>query len=77
MFLVDMFYILKFGVLNVIKVVKELGDKINFVGIWLDFGDIVYLFKEVRCMFDEVGFIEIKIIVFNDLDEEMIMSLKV
>lgn len=69
MFLVDIFYILKLGVLIVIKVVKELGDIINFIGIRLDFGDIVYLFKEVCRMLDEVGFIEVKIIVLNDLDE--------
>jgi nicotinic acid phosphoribosyltransferase len=35
-FLVDTFHTLKSGVPNAIKVAKELGDKINFVGIRLD-----------------------------------------
>lgn len=46
-FLVDIYDMLKFGVLNVIKVVKEMGDKINFIGICLDSGDMVFLFKKV------------------------------
>lgn len=47
MFLVDMYDMLKLGVFNVIKVVKELGDKINFIVICLDSGDLIYLFKKV------------------------------
>ncbi len=42
-FLVDTLT-LKSGVPNAIKVAKELGDKINFVGIRLDSGDIAYLY---------------------------------
>ncbi len=61
---------------NAIKVAKELGDKINFVGIRLDSGDIAYLSKEARRMLDEAGFTETKIIASNDLDEETITSLK-
>ena len=76
MFLVDTFHTLKSGVPNAIKVAKELGDKINFVGIRLDSGDIVYLSKEARRMLDEAGFTETKIIASNDLDEETITSLK-
>ncbi|MBU5909577.1 nicotinate phosphoribosyltransferase, partial [Vibrio cholerae O1] len=67
---------LKSGVPNAIKVAKELGDKINFVGIRLDSGDIAYLSKEARRMLDEAGFTETKIIASNDLDEETITSLK-
>ncbi len=76
MFLVDTFHTLKSGVPNAIKVAKELGDKINFVGIRLDSGDIAYLSKEARRMLDEAGFTETKIIASNDLDEETITSLK-
>ncbi|MDI1801466.1 nicotinate phosphoribosyltransferase, partial [Staphylococcus aureus] len=70
------FHTLKSGVPNAIKVAKELGDKINFVGIRLDSGDIAYLSKEARRMLDEAGFTETKIIASNDLDEETITSLK-
>ncbi|WRN66364.1 hypothetical protein UM550_10230 [Staphylococcus aureus] len=73
---VDTFHTLKSGVPNAIKVAKELGDKINFVGIRLDSGDIAYLSKEARRMLDEAGFTETKIIASNDLDEETITSLK-
>lgn len=75
-FLVDTFHTLKSGVPTAIKVAKELGDKINFVGIRLDSGDIAYLSKEARKMLDEAGFKDAKIIASNDLDEETIMSLK-
>lgn len=75
-FLVDTFHTLKSGVPTAIKVAKELGDKINFVGIRLDSGDIAYLSKEARRMLDEAGFPNAKIIASNDLDEQTIMSLK-
>ena len=75
-FLVDTFHTLKSGVPTAIKVAKELGDKINFVGIRLDSGDIAYLSKEARRMLDEAGFTDAKIIASNDLDEQTITSLK-
>ncbi|MEB7780640.1 nicotinate phosphoribosyltransferase [Mammaliicoccus fleurettii] len=75
-FLVDTFHTLKSGVPNAIKVAKELGDKINFIGIRLDSGDIAYLSKEARRMLDEAGFTDAKIFASNDLDEETITSLK-
>lgn len=75
-FLVDTFHTLKSGVPNAIKVAKELGDKINFIGIRLDSGDIAYLSKEARRMLDEAGFTEVKIFASNDLDEQTITSLK-
>lgn len=76
-FLVDMYDMFCLGMLNVIKVVKEFGDCINFIGICLDSGDLVYLLKKVWKMFDEVGFIDVKVIVLSDLDEYIIMNLKV
>src|SRR5690606_7966305 len=61
---------------NAIRVAKELGDKINFIGIRLDSGDLAYLYKEARKMLDEAGFKDAKIIASNDLDEETIINLK-
>lgn len=75
-FLVDTYDTLKSGVPNVIKVAKELGDKINFKGIRLDSGDLAYLSKEARKMLDKAGFKDTKIIASNDLDEETIVNLK-
>ncbi len=75
-FLVDTYNTLKIGVPTAIQVAKELGDKINFVGIRLDSGDIAFLSKEARRMLDEAGFPDAKIVVSNDLDEYTILNLK-
>lgn len=75
-FLVDTYNTLKSGVPTAIKVAKELGDKINFIGIRLDSGDIAFLSKAARRMLDEAGFPDAKIIVSNDLDEYTILNLK-
>jgi len=75
-FLVDTYDTLKSGVPTAIKVAKELGDKINFIGIRLDSGDIAFLSKEARRLLDEAGFSHAKIIVSNDLDEYTILNLK-
>ena len=75
-FLVDTYNTLKSGVPTAIKVAKELGDNINFIGIRLDSGDIAFLSKEARRMLDEAGFPEAKIVVSNDLDEYTILNLK-
>lgn len=75
-FLVDTYDTLKIGVPTAIQVAKELGDRINFVGIRLDSGDIAFLSKEARRMLDEAGFPDAKIVVSNDLDEYTILNLK-
>lgn len=75
-FLVDTYNTLKTGVPTAIRVAKELGDKINFIGIRLDSGDISFLSKEARKMLDEAGFPNAKIVVSNDLDEYTILNLK-
>ncbi|MFD1206155.1 nicotinate phosphoribosyltransferase [Sporosarcina contaminans] len=75
-FLVDTYNTLKIGVPTAIQVAKELGDKINFVGVRLDSGDIAFLSKETRRMLDEAGFKDAKVIVSNDLDEYTILNLK-
>lgn len=75
-FLVDTYHTLDSGVPNAIKVAKEMGDKINFLGVRLDSGDLSYLSKRVREQLDEAGFPEAKIFVSNDLDAETILNLK-
>ncbi|MFT8322971.1 MAG: nicotinate phosphoribosyltransferase [Bacillus sp. (in: firmicutes)] len=75
-FLVDTYDTLRSGVPTAIKVAKELGDSINFIGIRLDSGDLAYLSKEARKMLDEAGFYDTKIVASNDLDEYTIMNLK-
>jgi len=75
-FLVDTYDTLKSGVPNAIKVAKELGDQINFLGIRLDSGDMAYLSKKARKMLDDAGFTEAKIYASNNLDEETISSLQ-
>ncbi|MGG5252471.1 nicotinate phosphoribosyltransferase [Neobacillus sp. SM06] len=75
-FLVDTYDTLKIGVPTAIKVAKELGDQIHFIGIRLDSGDLAYLSKKARKMLDEAGFKEAKIVASSDLDEHTIINLK-
>lgn len=75
-FLVDTYDTLKSGVPNAIRVAKELGDTINFIGIRLDSGDMAYLSKKARKMLDQAGFPNAKIVASSDLDEYTIMHLK-
>lgn len=75
-FLVDTYDTLRSGVPNAIKVAKEMGDKINFLGVRIDSGDMAYISKRVREQLDEAGFTEAKIYASNDLDEKTIMNLK-
>lgn len=75
-FLVDTYDTIKSGVPSAIRVAKEMGDKINFLGVRIDSGDMAYLSKRVREQLDEAGFTDAKIYASNDLDEKTIMSLK-
>lgn len=75
-FLVDTYNTVKIGIPTAIQVAKELGDKINFIGVRLDSGDISFLSKEARRMLDEAGFSDAKVFVSNDLDEYTILNLK-
>lgn len=75
-FLVDTYDTLGSGVPNAIKVAKEFGDKINFLGIRLDSGDMAFLSKKAREMLDEAGFTDAKIFASSDLDEYTIFHLK-
>lgn len=75
-FLLDTYDTLKSGVPTAIKVAREMGDKINFVGVRIDSGDMAYISKQVRKQLDAAGFTEAKIFASNDLDEKTIMNLK-
>ena len=75
-FLVDTYAILKSGVPNAIRVAKEFGDKINFLGVRIDSGDMAYMSKKVRQQLDEAGFTKAKIYASSDLDEKTILNLK-
>ncbi|MGN1319101.1 MAG: nicotinate phosphoribosyltransferase [Lachnospirales bacterium] len=77
--LVDTYDTLKSGVPNAIKVFKEMKEENkNFknFGIRLDSGDLAYLSKKARIMLDKAGFSEAIISASNDLDENLIASLK-
>lgn len=75
-FLVDTYDTLKSGVPNAIKVAKEMGDKINFIGVRLDSGDLAYLSKETRKQLDKAGYKNAKVFASNDLDEYTVSHLK-
>ncbi|QEA52880.1 nicotinate phosphoribosyltransferase [Loigolactobacillus coryniformis] len=75
-FLVDTYDTLKSGVPNAIRVANEMGDKINFLGVRIDSGDMAYISKRVRQQLDEAGYPEAKIYASNDLDEKTIQNLK-
>ncbi len=53
---------------------REHGHELS--GIRLDSGDLAYLSKEGRRLFDEAGFPQVSIVASNDLDEYLIQSLK-
>ncbi len=76
-FLVDTYDTLGSGVPNAIKVIKEILLPINAknYSIRIDSGDLTYLAKQARKMFDEAGLPDCKIIVSNALDERLIQTL--
>jgi nicotinate phosphoribosyltransferase len=65
------------GTKKAIQVAKDLQNKgFQPQGIRLDSGDLAYLSIEVRKLLDQAGLEDVKIIGSNDLDEEIIGSLK-
>lgn len=75
-FLVDTYDTLE-GVKHAIKIgnrLRKTGHEM--VGIRLDSGDLAYLSIEARRMLDEAGFPKASIVASNDLDEDIITSLK-
>lgn len=75
-FLVDTYDTVRSGVPNAIKVANEMGDKINFLGVRIDSGDMAYISKKVRKELDDAGYPDAKIFASNDLDENTITNLK-
>jgi nicotinate phosphoribosyltransferase len=74
-FLIDTYDTLKSGVLNAVKVGRELAGKGENFGVRLDSGDIQYLSTEVRRILDQAGLNQATITVSNDLDESIIEAL--
>jgi len=75
--LVDTFDTLGSGIPNAITVARELrAQGHELLGVRLDSGDLAYLSKAARKMFDEAGFSEVKIVASNDLDEYVIDSIR-
>ncbi len=74
-FLIDTYDSIRSGILNAIKVADEFKDKINFIGVRIDSGDLAYTSKRVREILDDYGYKDAKIFVSNDLDENTIASL--
>lgn len=72
--LVDTYNVLKSGVPNAIKVIKEFN--LEKAAVRIDSGDIAYLSKSARKMFDEVGLPFVKICASNSLDEYLITELQ-
>ncbi|QJX46357.1 nicotinate phosphoribosyltransferase [Hymenobacter taeanensis] len=75
-FLVDTYDTLE-GVRNAIKVAREMranGHELG--GIRLDSGDLAYLSREARALLNEAGFPNVRIVASNDLEENLITSLK-
>jgi nicotinate phosphoribosyltransferase len=75
--LVDTYNVLKSGVPNAIKVIKEViwPKGIKKCAIRLDSGDMTYLSKKARIMLDEAGLTDCKIVASNSLDEYIITEL--
>lgn len=75
--LVDTYSVLKSGIPNAIKAVKEILWPMGLkkCAIRIDSGDITYLTKRARVMLDEAGLTDCKITVSNSLDEYLILEL--
>ncbi len=75
--LVDTYDTLKSGVPNAIIVALRLRQRGHELrGIRLDSGDLAYLSREARRMLDEAGFPEVRILASNELDEQVIDSIR-
>jgi nicotinate phosphoribosyltransferase len=70
-------YDTKKGVEHAIKVAQTMKNSGNkLLGIRIDSGDLAYFSIMARKMLDQAGLTEVKVIASNDLDENLISSLK-
>lgn len=75
--LVDTYDTLKSGIPNALTVARELRRKGHeLIGVRIDSGDLAYISRETRRMFDEAGFPNVKIVASNELDEFIIDSMR-
>ncbi len=75
--LVDTYDTLKSGIPNALIVAQELrAAGHELLGIRLDSGDLAFLSREARRLFDEAGFPAVKIVASNELDEFVIQSIR-
>jgi nicotinate phosphoribosyltransferase len=74
-FLIDTFDTLHSGLVNAIKVGKDIVRRGGNFGVRLDSGDLYYLTSEVRKALDKEGLRKATIAVSNDLDEDIIEAL--
>src|SRR6267142_953968 len=75
--LVDTYDTLKHGIPNAIAIAKELeskGHKLS--GVRIDSGDLAYLSREARRLLDEAELGYVKILASNELDENVIQSIR-
>ncbi len=75
--LVDTYDTLTSGLPNSLTVARELrAAGHELLGIRLDSGDLAYLSREARRMFDDAGFPDVRIVASNELDEHVIDSIR-
>jgi nicotinate phosphoribosyltransferase len=75
-FLVDTYDSLQ-GVRHAIEVGKMLRENgKEMIGIRIDSGDLAYISQQARNLLDESGFQDAEIVASNDLDENLVQSLK-
>lgn len=75
--LVDTYDTLKSGIPNAIIVAQELRERGHELrGVRLDSGDLAYLSRASRKMFDAAGFPAVQIVASNELDEFVIDSIR-
>jgi len=75
--LIDTYDTLNSGLPHALTVARELREKGHeLLGVRLDSGDLAYLSKATRRAFDEAGFPEVKVVASNDLDENLIDSIR-
>ncbi|QWV95245.1 nicotinate phosphoribosyltransferase [Geomonas oryzisoli] len=75
--LIDTYDTLQSGLPNALTVARELKEQgHDLVGVRIDSGDLAYLSRKVRAAFDEAGFPQVKIVASNELDENVIESMR-